>query len=65
MGWTDSYDELQGLEGINLGNGWFAYPNGTIPAFDVIGTPAVPEPGTLCLLGTAGLGVAGLLRRKL
>jgi len=34
-------------------------------AFSVYGTPTVPEPGSILMLGTGILGLAGVLRRKL
>jgi len=34
-------------------------------AFTLIGTSGVPEPGTLVMLGTGVLGLAGAMRRKL
>lgn len=34
-------------------------------AFGVFGTPTVPEPGSILLLGSGLLGAAGVLRRKL
>jgi len=38
---------------------------GADQAFELIGTSGVPEPGTLVMLGTGVLGLAGTLRRKL
>jgi hypothetical protein len=39
------------------------YPSSLV--FSVYGTPTVPEPGSIVLLGTGILGFAGVLRRKL
>ncbi len=55
--------------GVGPGLGWQAFfgppaPIGASFAFGVDGT-AVPEPGTLIMLGTGILGLAGSLRRKL
>jgi hypothetical protein len=58
----------------NYGNGWV--PNKVVEtyetgAFEVLGTgstepppPTVPEPGTMTLLGTGLLGLAGMLRQR-
>jgi hypothetical protein len=47
---------------INVGKGFF---NGTAGLSSGDTNLAVPEPGTLGLLGTGLLGIAGLMRRKL
>jgi hypothetical protein len=49
---------------INTGKGFF---NGqtTISSGDTTFTTTVPEPGTLGLMGTGLVSVAGLVRRKL
>jgi len=44
------------------GKGWMSQPV-TIGGVDT--TVVVPEPGTLSLLGTGLLGLAGIIRRKL
>ncbi len=63
-GWYVNPLDLTGPVGFDVGNGWGVVPDDPIPALDVIGTP-VPEPGTLCLLGSAGLAMVGFLRRRL
>ena len=52
FGYVALYGAIPGTESGNLGT-----------AQDFLGT--VPEPGTLALLGSAVIGAAGLLRRKL
>jgi hypothetical protein len=64
VGWFVSPLDIQGIIGVDNGQGWYAFTD-TPLAFDVIGTPAVPEPGTLCLLGAAGLSIAGFLRGRI
>jgi len=44
-------------------NSWFN--NGQEHAFYLTGGTSTPEPGTLALLGTGVVGLAGMLRRKL
>jgi hypothetical protein len=51
----------------NMGSGWALYSSGvTVGAFEVQGEAStIPEPGTLSLLGSGFLGLAGMLRRRL
>jgi hypothetical protein len=62
--WNDT-----GATGLLLqdsGNGWVQFPDNTVGAFDVLtGGVAVPEPGTLVMLGSGVLAAAGAFRRKL
>jgi hypothetical protein len=51
-----------GLVTANLGGGFHPPSTDTQGAFDVLGTPAVPEPTSIVLLAT-GLGVVVALRR--
>jgi hypothetical protein len=66
VGWFVNPLNLTGPVGYNFNNGqgWEVFPDDDLLCLDVFGTPA-PEPGSLCLMGTAGFGIAGLLRRKL
>jgi len=51
---------------VNTGKGFYNGENGTlISSGDTNITTAVPEPGTLGLLGTGLVGIAGMFRRKL
>lgn len=66
-GWTGSGVPTQGVTvqlTINTGRGFF---NGstTISSGDTSSKAVVAEPGSLSLLGTALIGLAGLVRRKL
>jgi hypothetical protein len=59
----------QGLTGVSLfssngGDTWGKTDIQTLGAFDVLGTAATPEPGTLVMLGS-GLLALGLLRKRL
>jgi hypothetical protein len=47
---------------VNTGKGFF---NGRVPLASGDTNVVVPEPGTLGMLGTGLIGVAGALRRKL
>jgi hypothetical protein len=54
------------LYSVNLASGSAADlgqigPNGTLPIW---GVTAVPEPGSLALLGAAAIGVVGYVRRR-
>jgi hypothetical protein len=48
---------------ITLDNGQLLAANGAIVGSGTV--PPIPEPGTLGLLGTGMVGLAGLIRRKL
>ena len=52
-----------GSSAVNTAPGQFKAKNAAIERS--IPLASLPEPGTLCLLGTALLGLAGLMRRKL
>jgi hypothetical protein len=57
---------IQGLSSWTAGYGWTNYPLPYIGgALEVQGVSATPEPGTLTLLGSGSLGLAGLMRRRL
>ncbi len=62
--WAGNTTGVSATEFENEGTGWSQHGFNSVGAFEVQGSP-VPEPGTLSLLGTGLLGLAGLMRRKL
>ena len=61
--------DIPGLNVVDLGSGYIANPNQTLYAFDVLGRqsvggPAIPEPGTLALVGIGGSALRLIRRRQ-
>jgi hypothetical protein len=54
-----------GMEDLPNGSSDFDYNDDTFVFTNVSDPPAVPEPGSLALLGTGVLSAAGLIRRRL
>ena len=77
-GWIYQATSIVGASGLTYDSSWYSSGNGGMLSFPstlaigrqyvevnfLIGT-TVPEPGTLMLLGTGVVGVAGVIRRKL
>jgi hypothetical protein len=65
--WAYNSTGASGTVFENMGSGWALYSSGvTVGAFEVQGEAStIPEPGTLSLLGSGFLGLAGMLRRRL
>ena len=71
--WDAWYLDNTGTNGLLLQSSdgdatWSSYPNSTLGAFDILGTPgtpvSVPEPGSLVIIGAGLIGLAGLRRRR-